>query len=404
MSVTGHRASRRRISCGIIAILTLLATVLSACGAAGATSGSTSGPIRIGFSITETGANAAPALFDLQGYQLGADTINARGGLLGRKVQLVYYDDQGSTSTAVQLYQRLINTDRVGLLVGPYETDLTSAIAPMVTRDKMAMPAMAADLAAFSGKYPYLVQSITQVSRYMAPVIDLAATRGYKTLALLVQDTAFPRALALGIQQEAQAKGMTVVSEQVYPASTNDFSALVLKAGATHPDMIIGATYLNDAEGIIRAAKAGNVNAKLFAFSIGPVEPDFNTALGSADQDVLGTTLWFPTLSSQGNATFVKAFQARFGRLPDYHAAMAYATMQALAAAVKSAGSLDQTKIRDAYLKLDLQTVCGEFKLNSLGQQQGYNAYVLQWQNGKQVIVWPSDVANGTPILPHPSW
>ncbi len=405
--MTAHmqrRATPRRVSCGMIALLMVLATMLSACGAAGANSGSSNGPIRIGFSITETGANAAPALFDLQGYQLGADTINAQGGLLGRKVQLVYYDDQGSTATAVQLYQRLITSDKVDLLVGPYETDLTSAIAPLVTRDKMAMPAMAANLEPFSGKYPYLVQSITQTPQYMIPVIDLAASKGYKTIALLVQDTNFPQELAQGIKQEAQAKGMRIVFEQSYPATTNDFSSLVLKAGASKPDMIIGATYLNDAEGIVRAAKAANINAKLFAFSIGPVEPDFNTALGSADQGILGTTLWFPSLNSQGNAAFVKAFQAKFGRPPDYHAAMAYATMQALAAAVKNAGSLDQTKIRDAYLKLDLQTVAGEFKLNSKGQQLGFKAYVLQWQNGKQQIVWPSSVATASPILPHPAW
>jgi branched-chain amino acid transport system substrate-binding protein len=382
----------------------MLATTLSACGAAATNSGSGNGPIRIGFSITETGANSAPALFDLQGYQLGADTINAQGGLLGRQVQLVHYDDQQSTATAVQLYQKLITSDKVDLLVGPYQSDLASAIAPLVTRSKMAMPTMDANVESFSGKYPYLVQSITQTPRYMAPVIDLAAARGYKTLALLVQATAFPQELARGIQQAAQAKGISIVFEGTYPATTTDFSSLVLKAGASHPDMIIGATFLADAEGIVRAAKAANVNAKLFAFSIGPVEPEFNAGLGSAANAVLGTTLWFPTLPTAGNADFVKAFHDKFGRDPDYHAAMAYGTMQALAAAVKNAGSLDQTKIRDAYLKLDIQTVAGNFKLNDTGLQLGYQAYVLQWQNGKQVLVWPSSAATGEVILPHPAW
>nr|BBH93088.1 branched-chain amino acid ABC transporter substrate-binding protein [Thermogemmatispora argillosa] len=399
-------APRRPLPIGhlFIACLLLIALALSACASSNAGGASSSGPIRIGFSITETGPQSAPAKFDLQGYQLGAEAINAQGGLLGRKVQLVYYDDQGSASTAVQLYQRLITTDKVDLLVGPYQTDLTSAIAPLVTRYKMAMPAMAANLEPFSGRYPYLVQSITQTPRYMIPVIDLAATKGYKTLALLIQDTAFPRELAQGIKQEAAARGIRVVFEATYPADTNDFTALVLKAGAAKPDMIIGATYLADAEGIIRAARASNVNAKLFAFSIGPVEPEFGSALGSAANGILGTTLWFPTLKTAGNAEFVKNFRARFGRDPDYHAAMAYATMQALAAAVKMAGSLDQTKIRDAYLKLDLQTVAGEFKLNSLGQQLGYQSYVLQWQNGKQELVWPPEVATSPVQLPHPNW
>jgi branched-chain amino acid transport system substrate-binding protein len=400
MSATRSRATRR-VSVGIMALVLTFAATLSACGATASTGNS---PIRIGFSITETGANAAPALFDLQGYQLGADTINAQGGLLGRKVQLVYYDDQGSTATSVQLYQRLITTDKVDLLVGPYQSDLNLAIAPLVTRNKMAMAVMDANLEAFSGKYPYLVQSITQTPRYMTPVIDMAAMKGYKTLALLVQDTAFPQELAKGIEQEAQAKGISTVFEGTYPATTTDFSSLILKASAHNPDMIIGATFLPDAEGIVRAAKAANVNAKLFAFSVGPVEPEFGTGLGSAANSILGTTLWFPTLPTAGNAAFVKAFHSKFGRDPDYHAAMAYGTMQALAAAVKNAGVLDQTKIRDAYLKLNIQTVAGNFKLNDTGLQLGYQSYVLQWQNGKQELVWPSDVATASPILPHPSW
>jgi branched-chain amino acid transport system substrate-binding protein len=404
MSATSHRATHRRVSSGIITLLLMLTTLVSACGGAGATSGSSNTPIRIGFSITETGANSAPALFDLQGYQLGAEAINAQGGLLGRQVKLDYYDDQGSTATAVQLYQKLITSDKVDLLVGPYQSDLNQAIAPLVTRNKMAMPTMDANLKAFSGQYPYLVQSITQTPRYMSPVIDLAASKGYKTLALLVQDTAFPQALATGIKQAAQAKGISVVFEGSYPATTTDFSSLVLKAGASHPDMIVGATFLPDSEGIVRAAKAANINAKLFAFSVGPVEPQFGTALGSAANSILGTTLWFPTLATTGNADFIKAFHAKFGRDPDYHAAMAYGTMQALAAAVKNAGSLDQTKIRDAYLKLDIQTVAGHFKLNDTGLQLGYQAYVLQWQDGKQGLVWPRSSANAPLILPHQAW
>jgi branched-chain amino acid transport system substrate-binding protein len=391
----------RMLRTALIVLFAVFPMILGACGS---NASSSSGPIRIGFSITETGANSAPAEFDLQGYQLGADAINAQGGLLGRKVALVYYDDQQSTATAVQLYQKLITSDKVDLLVGPYQSDLAEAIAPLVSRDKMVLPTMDANLESFTGKYPYLIQTITQTPRYMIPVIDMAAERGYKTMALLVQDTAFPQELARGIQQEAQAKGISVVFEGTYPATTTDFSSLVLKAGSYRPDMIIGATFLPDAEGIVRAAKAANVNAKLFAFSIGPVEPEFGSGLGSAANDVLGTTLWFPTLPTAGNTDFVKAFHAKFGRDPDYHAAMAYGTMQALAAAVRDAGSLDQAKIRDAFLKLNIQTVAGNFRLSNTGMQLGYQSYVLQWQNGKQVLVWPSSVATGNAVLPHPAW
>jgi branched-chain amino acid transport system substrate-binding protein len=391
---------RRRCWAGILMVGGLL---LTACGGA-AGGGTAAGPIKVGYSMTQTGPNAPPAEYEMHGYQLAVDQINAAGGLLGRKLQLVGYDDQGSTSTAVQLYQKLITSDRVDLLLGPYEADLTAAIAPLVNSHRLAMPSLAANIDYYQGQYPYLVQSITQTPHYMIPVIDLAATKGYKTIALLVQDTAFPQELARGIRQEAATRGLRVVFDQAYPADTTNFGPLVLTAAQKSPDIIIGATYLADAIGIVKAAKAQNVNARMFAFSIGPVEPQFAAGLGSAADGVLGTTLWFPTLHTSGNTPFISAYRRMFGQDPDYHTAMAYAMVKVFAQAIRQAGSLDQAKIRDAMKGLSVDTVAGHFKVNKTGLQVGYSSYVLQWQNGRQVLVYPADVANAPPQLPHPPW
>ncbi|MGA2961934.1 MAG: amino acid ABC transporter substrate-binding protein [Candidatus Korobacteraceae bacterium] len=362
-------------------------------------------PVTVGFSITQTGPFSAPGIFELHGYQLAAEQINSKGGLLGRPVKLVYYDDQANPSTGVQLYQKLLTSDRVDLLLGPYVNDIVIAVAPLINRAKMVMLAVGgANVEPYQGQYPFLLQGITQTPRYMMPVIDLAAEKGYKRMALLVQETQFPKELARGIKEQAHAKGIETVFEASYPPGTNDFTSLVMKAAAAHPDMIIGATYLVDAEGIVRAAKAQNVTAKMFAFSIGPVEPEFNSALGTAANDILGTTLWFPTLKTPGNADFVKAYQAKFSNSPDYHAAVAYSALMVLGEAVQRVGSLDQTKLRDALKNLSIQTVCGPFKLNENGLQTGYSSYVLQWQNGKQVLVWPKSTADTAPKLPHPGW
>ena len=360
--------------------------------------------ITVGLSITETGPFSAPALFELHGYQFAADEINQHGGLLGKQLKLIYYDDQANPSTGVQLYQKLITSDRVDLLLGPYETDLVAAVAPIVTRAKMMLPGLGANVDNYQGQYPYLVQAIAQTPQYMAPVVDLAAAKGYKTLALLVQETQFPKQVAQGIKDMAAQKGLKIVFESSYPPGTTDFGPLVLKAAETHPDVIIGATYLVDAEGIVRAANAQNVTAKMFAFTIGPVEPEFNTALGPAAQGIVGTTLWFPTLKTPGNAQFVKAYQAKFNQMPDYHAAVAYSALIAVSKAVQQVGSLDQTKIRDAMLNLSFESVCGPFKLNKTGLQIGYSSYALQWQNGKQVLIWPKNAANASPMLPHGGW
>lgn len=360
--------------------------------------------IKVGLSITQTGPYSPPAIFELRGYQLAVDEINHDGGLLGRKLDLIKYDDQGNPSTAVQLYQKLLTDDKVDLLVSPYQTDLTAAVAPIVNRAKKVMPSLAANVENFSGKYPYLVQAITQTPQYMTPALDLASSKGYKTVALLIQNTQFPIQLAGGIEDEVKKLGMKIVFKESYDPSTTDFSALVLKAGNAHPDVIVGATYLADAEGIVRAAKSQNIAAKMFAFSIGPVEPEFYKSLGSAANGIFGTTLYFPSLHTKGNTEFVKAFQAKFGVEPDYHAAVAYASMKLLGQAVSQVGSLDQTKIRDAFLKLSEDTVVGHFKLSPTGLQIGYRSYVLQWQNGKQVLVWPKEDAQAAPNLPHGGW
>ena len=361
-------------------------------------------PIRIGCSITQTGPYSPPAVFELQGYQLAAEDLNKAGGVLGRQLEIVAYDDQGNPSTAVQLYQKLIHSDRVDLLVSPYQADLVLAVAPLVNRAKMVMPSLGANIEPYQGKYPYLIQAITQTPRYMVPAIDLAAGRGYKTVALLVQNTQFPQELAKGIAEEAAAKGMTIAFRETYAPSTSDFSALVIKAAQSKPDVIIGATYLSDAMGIVRAAKAQNIQAKMFAFSIGPVEPEFGKGLGRAAEGMFGTTLYFPTLKTAGNAAFVAGFTAKFGRPPDYHAAAAFASVKVMAKAVQQVGSLDQDKIRDAILRTSVDTVVGHFQLGPTGLQLGYTSYVLQWLNGKQQLVWPREQATAEVELPHPAW
>ena len=392
--------SSRRLGGGKAA----LAAALISLGLTSLAQAAEMGPIRVGCSITQTGPYSPPAVFELQGYQLAAEEINKAGGLLGRKIEIVTYDDQGNPSTAVQLYQKLIYSDRVDFLLSPYETDLMSAVAPLVTRAKKVMPSLGANVDAFQGQFPYLVQAITQTPRYMVPAIDLAASRGYKTVALLIQNTQFPQQLARGIEAEAVARGMQVVFKESFPPSTSDFSALVLKAAETHPDVIVGATYLADSEGIVRAAKAQNINAKMFAFSIGPVEPEFGRGLGAAADGVFGTTLYFPTLHTAGNAEFVAGFKEKFERLPDYHAAVAYGSLKVLAEAVRKVGSLDQDKIRDALLSMSVDTVAGHFQLSPTGLQIGYTSYVLQWQHGHQELVWPADQASAAPELPHGAW
>ena len=139
-------------------------------------------------------------------------------------------------------------------------------------------------------------------------------------------------------------------------------------------------------------------------FSIGPVEPEFYRGLGSAAEQMFGTTLYFKSLKTKGNPEFVAAYKAKYDVDPDYHAAVAYASMKIFGEVVSKVGSLDQKKIRDEFVKTDEPTVVGEYKLNQNGLQLGYTSYALQWLKGQQELVYPKDQATADYVLPHSAW
>jgi branched-chain amino acid transport system substrate-binding protein len=155
--------------------------------------------------------------------------------------------------------------------------------------------------------------------------------------------------------------------------------------------------------GIMRQARELGFNAKLFAFTVGPSEAEFGT-LGDTANLVFGATNWDKSLKTKGNQDFVAAYTQKFGREPDYHSAANYASLQVLEEAVRRVGSLDQDKLADAIRQLEMETVYGTFKVDENGAQTGYRAYLLQWQNGSPVLVWPEANAQGRYILPTPPW
>jgi branched-chain amino acid transport system substrate-binding protein len=162
-------------------------------------------------------------------------------------------------------------------------------------------------------------------------------------------------------------------------------------------------SYLPDSQGIVRQCRELGVNAKLYAVAVGAAEPEFGN-LGPTADYVFGATQWGPNLKTKDNPRFTKAYQEKFGRPPDYHSASDYASMEVLEAAVKQVGSLDQDRIAAAISKLELDTVYGRFKVDARGIQVGFSSALLQWQRGKQVIVWPDDVADAKAVLPTPQW
>ncbi len=392
--LSGTVAARAALMAGLV--------LLAAPGAWGAEQA----PIKIGASLSLTGTYAALGLNQQRGYQLCAKHLNEKGGVLGRKVEIVLYDDQSDPATGVRLYERLINQDKVDVLLGPYSSAISEAVANVNERYKMPMVApMASATSIFKKgrKFIFMVQSPAEV--YLEGVLDLAAKLGLKTVAVINEDTLFPKATAQGTIELAKKKGLQVVFAEAYPKGNTDFSAILTKVRSTHPDVLGAATYFDDAIAITRQMRELDVNPKLYGVTVGGDLPKFHELLGKNAEFIYGATQWEPELPYPGAKAFNDAYKKDFpGADLSYHSAGGYGGCQVITEAIKRADSLDGEKIRDAILKMDITTVYGGFKVDRDGFQLSHKMVTFQWQGGRKVIVWPDELATGKARFPTPPW
>src|SRR5437762_12591244 len=206
------------------------------------------GPIRIGASLSLTGTYAKLGRNQHEGYKLCVKDLNARGGLLGRKVELVVYDDQSTPATAVRLYEKLITEDRVDGVMGPYSSPVTEASANVTEKYKKVMVSpLAATTSIFRKGRKYIFMVISPAEGYLEGLVDIATKRGLRTVAVVNEDTLFSKAAAAGAVELAKKRGLQVLYQEAYPKGNTDFSALLTKVKSVSPDVIAAATYFDDA-------------------------------------------------------------------------------------------------------------------------------------------------------------
>jgi branched-chain amino acid transport system substrate-binding protein len=384
----------------------LSAALVVAAALAGPAPAAAQGPIRIGASLSLTGTYAAPGQNHHRGYQLCVKHVNDKGGVLGRKIEFVLYDDQSQPATGVRLYEKLITQDKVDVVMGPYSSPISEAVANVNEKYKMPMVApMASTTSIFKKgrKFIFMVQSPAEV--YLEGLIDVALKKGLKTLAIINEDTLFPKATVQGTIELAKKRGLQVVFVEAYPKGNTDFSAILTKVRATNADVLGAATYFDDAVAITRQMKELNVNPKMYGVTVGGDLPKFYELLGKNAEFIYGATQWEPELPYPGSKEFVEAYRKEFpGADLSYHSAGGYAGCQITVDAIRRSGSLDGEKIRAEILKMDLKTVYGDFKVDPDGFQLTHKMVMFQWQDGKKVIVWPDEMSTGQLRFPTPPW
>ncbi len=372
--------------------------------------------LKIGAPLAATGSDAREGALTKQGYDLWADTVNARGGIkvgeTAYRVQIIYYDDQSKPQISAELTDKLISQDRVNLLLGPYGSATTFADAAIA--EKYRIPMVEANGAArkiFQQGYHYIFGILSPADQYAAAMLQAASTLTPKpeSVAILSADDLFSLEVADGAKAWAERNGMKVLYDQKYPVGVADLSAALTAIKSLRPDVLIGSGHLQESLLVMKQTQSLGVNLKFFGFTVGPTTPDFLKALGPAAEYVFASSQWTadvkyrgPVFGSAGE--YARAFQQKYGFEPDYHAAESTAGGLALQLAIEKAGSIDPQKVRDALARLDVMTFYGRIKFDP----EGLNVYkpmvTVQIQRGKVVTVWPPDVASAKALYPTPAW
>lgn len=362
--------------------------------------------IKLGATASLSGVYAGPGQDQLEGIKMWVQDINARGALLGRKVELVYYDDESDADTVRRLYQRLINDDKVDLLIGPYSSDLT-LVASDVT-EQHDFPMVAAGAAAseiWSRGYRNIFQVDAPAYEYMDLLIKSAKNNaGLTRIALIYPAADFSREVAEGVRAKAAEQGMEIVFDEEYPLDSTDFSDLVRRMRLSAPELVIGATYLNDSIALVREAKRQQLSPKAFAFTVGPALTEFGDALGDDADGIIGVVSWMRGGRVPMAYDFSFRFKEQFGRNAGAHAAYGYGAAQVMEAGVRLAGSLDKDAIRQQLHDMVFRSLLGNYRVDETGKQKAKTIFLMQWQNGYRLLVSPKEIRDAEIIYPFKPW
>jgi len=385
-------------------------------------------PIRIGFGMALTGGLAANGKPALMAMQIWEEEINAKGGLLGRPVKLVFYDDQSNPASVPGIYTKLLDVDKVDLVVGGYATNMVAPALPVVIQHNKTLIGLLALGVNSEFKYPrYFSMAPTG-----GPDPKVAISKGFfdiamaqspkpRTIAIAAADAEFSSRAAEGARINAKAAGLKVVYDKSYPPTTTDYAPIVRAIQATNPDIVFVGSYPPDTVGIVRAANEIGLKTKVFGGGmVGLQATVIKAQLGPMLNGILNYDFWLPVpkMQFEGVNDVIKRYQAKAqGQGVDpfgyYMAPWAYGYLQVLAEAVTATKSLDDGKLADYLRSNTFKTVVGTVKFGPNGEWAEPRVIAIQFHDirgsdpeqfremNTQAVLWPTEYASGKLIYPY---
>jgi branched-chain amino acid transport system substrate-binding protein len=385
-------------------------------------------PIKIGFGMALTGglsANGKPALLALQIWK---DDVNKKGGLLGRQVELIFYDDQTNPATIPGIYSKLLDVDKVDLIISGYGTNLIAPLLPIAMERKLTLIGMFGLANNEKYQYPnyFQIQPAGPDPQTSTAIgfFELANKQNPKpqTVALVGADAEYPQNALVGARELVKKFGFKTVYDKTYPPNTTDYTPIVRAIKATNADIVFVASYPPDSVGMLRAAHEVGLQPKMFGGGmVGLMFTTIMTSMGPMLNGVVNYDFWAPEppmLAMAGIKEFLKEYQVRAEKekvdplgyyLPPY----SYAVGQVLGQAVEATKSLDQQKIADHIRATEFNTVVGKIKFGKNGEWAKGRTLMVQYQKiqgngidqfrgaGTKPVLWPDELKSGNIIYPY---
>ena len=257
----------------------------------------------------------------------------------------------------------------------------------------------------WSRGYQNIFQVDAPAYEYMDLLIKSAKENaGLNRIALIYPAAEFSREVAEGVRAKAAEQGMEIVFDEEYPLDSTEFSDLVRRVRLSAPELVIGATYLNDSIAFVQEAKRQQLSPEAMAFTVGPALPEFGNALGDDANGIIGVVSWMRSGRVPMAYDFSFRFKEQFGRNAGVHAAYGYGAAQVLEAGVRLAGSLDKDAIRQQLRDMAFRSLLGNYRVDETGRQKGKTIFLMQWQNGYRLLVSPKELRDAEIIFPFTPW
>ena len=398
----------------LAALATAAVMAMTACGQKPSEQAATSTkPIVVGISLPLTGDFSQPGGEAKRGYEVWQKMVNAKGGVLGRQIELKIADDASNQDTVVADYTKLITQDKVDLLLGTFSSLLNYPASAVAEKNGKVYvePAGGAPMMFERGfKYLFFAQPATaphQADVFVDWVRTLPASERPKTAAYPSQDDPFTAPVIESMQRQLEGLGVKTVYSSVYPADTTNFQTIASQMANQRPDLIAQGAVFEDGVGLVRLPQAAELLAQDAVPDLGAEQRLAIQRRGGCSEHggVFYTVSWNEKATTPLNAEFVAAYKEAYGgSSPAEDAADAFAAAQVLQAATTAVGSLDQTKIRDWLHANAPETILGPLSWTAKGEPKG-KFLLAQWQSGKVEVVGPPDVATTMSIVnPKPGW